>query len=479
MQPRVLLINPPYDIQRYMGGLGKIGWVFPPMGLLYIAAYLRKAMPEARVDLYDCQVETRDFWGLMRETQPNIVGITCQSALVYSTLQLAEDIKGRYPDTTVVVGGVHVNIRPDDLLRSPHVDYVVQGEGEVTFTELCAALSSGGSVEGMPGVCHKDAAGALIHNSERPLIKDLDTIPRPALDLIPLAKYRVSPDLRTGDRFGMVLTSRGCPHNCAFCANILLTKRTYRTRSIQSVLDEIDYYIEHIGIDQLMVFDENFGVNRRRAMELCDAFIDKGYPQQFSWWAEMRVDDMDEELLTKMKTAGCSILSFGLESGVQRLLDLIDKRTTLEQIEEATHLIRKVGLRSRASAILGLPTETRAESLQTISFAYRLPLDLVRFAIATPFPGTRLWDIAVAEGKLDPDNVDWTRLSLMGGYADHDPPYYPEGRTPGEIKRLQRRANFFFFLRPRIILAFLRRIRSLSDMFRLWRGFVRFARASA
>ena len=487
---RILLVNPPYDIGRYMGGLAKVGWVFPPVGLLYIAAYLRQQEPAWEIGIYDSQVEERVFEALLDEFRPDVVGITCQSALVYSTLEAARVVKEKNPLTRTVVGGVHASLRPQDLLEGPHVDLVVRGEGEETFLEICAAWEKERPLDGIAGISYRQAgtrdAGEPLPGSpreitgtpDRPISADLDSYPMPALDLVPIEKYRISPDMRTGSRLGLIITSRGCPYDCMFCANKLLTKRSYRLRSIPSVLEEIDYYLEHHQITQLMIFDDNFAVNKKRTLELCAEFVKRGYPEKFSWWTEARVDVLDEEILTAMKRAGCSIISLGLESGNQRLLDFIKKDITLEQTRTTVGLIHKSGIKSRASFILGLPTETRQESLNTIKFAYSLPLDQVRFSIATPFPGTELWDIAVQEGRIDPEHIDWTQLSLMGGYADFLPLYYPEGRSAEEMKLLQRRANLFFFLRPRIIWGYLNRIKSPGDLASICSGFFHLVKAT-
>jgi len=474
---RVLLVNPPYDIKRYMGGLAKVGWVFPPIGLLYIASYLRKHQPAWDVRIYDSQVAEQDFREYFDDLRPDIVGITCQSALVYSTLETAHIVKQGNPQTLVAIGGVHASLRPQDLLGSEYVDLVVRGEGEETFLEIGAAFQEQGSFAGIPGISYRGLS-ELIHNPDRPISADLDSYPMPALDLVPIERYRISPDMRTGSRLGLIITSRGCPYDCMFCANKLLTKRTYRLRSIPSVIEEIDYYLEHYRINQLMIFDDNFAVDKKRTLELCAEFVRRGYPAKFNWWTEARVDVLDEEILTAMKRAGCSIISLGLESGNQRLLDLIKKNITLEQTRKTVELIHAAGIKSRASFILGLPSETRDESRQTIRFAYSLPLDQVRFSIATPFPGTELWDIAVQEGRIDPENIDWTKLSLMGGYADFLPLYYPEGRSAEEMKRLQKRANLFFFLRPRIIWGYINRIKSREDFFNIFMGFFHLVKAT-
>ncbi len=409
----ILLINPPYNIERYMGKLGKVGFVFPPIGLLYIASYIRKCNPSLNIKIYDFQVEEENFQDFLKKFKPDIVGITCQSALVYSTLKIAEDIKKIDQKIKVIVGGVHASIRPQDILNSENVDLIVKGEGEETFLEIC----NNKSLKKIKGISYKSKLGETIHNPERPINYNLDNYPMPALDLVPIEKYKTSPDIKTGTRLGILLTSRGCPYSCIFCANKVLTKRKYRARSVKSVVEEIEYYIKNYDIDQLVIMDDNFVVNKQQTIRLCEEFIKRGYPKKFKWWAQARVDCLDEEVLKIMKKAGCSILSLGLESGNQRLLNLINKGITLQQVVNNVKLVKKAGINSRASFILGLPTETKEESLQTIKFAYSLPLDQVRFSIATPFPGTKLWDIAVKEGKINPNHIDWTNVSLMGGLA--------------------------------------------------------------
>lgn len=474
----ILLVNPPYDIKRYMGGLGKVGWVFPPVGLLYIASYIRANNPSFNVKIYDSQVDENNFLKLVDEFKPEIVGITCQSALVYSALETAKIVKQKRPDALVVMGGVHASLRPEDLLRSKDVDLVVRGEGEETFSDICRTFQAGGSFADISGISYINQLSETQNNPDRVMAADLENYPMPALDLVPIEKYRISPDMRTGSRLGLIITSRGCPYNCMFCSNKLLTERTYRLRSIRSVIDEIEYLLTHYKINQLMIFDDNFAVDKKRTLALCAEFVSRGYPEKFNWWAETSVDVLDEEILTAMKNAGCSIISLGLESGNQRLLDMINKKITLEQTRKIVELIHRVGIKSRASFILGLPTETRAESQETIRFAYSLPLDQVRFSMATPFPGTELWEIAVQEGRIDPDDIDWTKLSLMGGYTDFLPLYYPEGRSAEEMKQLQRKANLYFFLRPRIVWGYIMRIKSLDDLKSIMKGFLHFMKAS-
>ncbi|MBN2331328.1 MAG: cobalamin-dependent protein [Candidatus Aenigmarchaeota archaeon] len=467
---KFFIINPPYDIERYMGKLSKVGWVFPPAGLLSLASFLESNGVQVR--LYDAQVATTPLVEEIRRFRPDMVGITCTTALVYSMKHTAKLVKDNF-DIPVVVGGVHPTVMPDETLGDPNVDFVVRGEGEITTYELLRALKTKryGRILGLSYT----ANGKVVHNPPRPLIKNLDDLPYPAYHLIEFDKLRSSPDLDFGSRMMVVYGSRGCPYNCVFCANRILTNRRWRVRSVHNLMGEIDLLINKYGINFIMMGDNDFTVNREWAMEFCREYIKRGY-SHIGWEANVRADQVDDDLLALMKKAGCRLILLGLESGVQRILDMMNKQITLEQAETAVKKIKKAGMLVRASFILGMPTETREESLQTIRFAKKLPLDQVRFAVATPFPGTELFDMAKQDGMGEID--DWTKFSLMVGYTGHDPVYVPHGRAAEEIKALQRKANLEFFLRPRIIWSMAKRIRSFRDVKKMARGLYHFMKAT-
>ncbi len=466
---RVLLINPPYDINKYMGKLSKMAFVFPPIGLTYIAGYLREK--DIDVSIFDYQANDETIESVINNFNPDIFGITCQTSLVYSTIELSKRLKREFPEKKIIVGGVHASLRPQDLLKEESIDYVVNGEGEVTMFEFVEAIQSGSEPGKVPGVLYM-GDGKISGGSPRAMTADLDTIPMPAIDLLPIHKYRVSPDMRTGDKVGVLITARGCPFNCIFCSSVLLTQRKYHMHSIERVCKEVERFIQDYGVNQLFIVDDNFGVNKRRSKELCREFIHRGFHKKITWWADARVDCVDEELLTLMKEAGCSIISYGVESGSQRLLDYIKKGITLEQVRETVRITKKVGIDIRATLILGLPTETREESLQTIEFAKELKIAQVRFALATPFPGTQLYDIAREEEGFTSD--DWTSFSLMSGYVSDTPIYVPKGRDGKELTQLQRRANMYYFFKPRTIMVYLRRINSFSAFRDISLGALRF-----
>jgi len=465
---KILLINPPYNIKEYMGNLSKVAFTFPPVGLMALAAYAREK--GHRVKILDFHVEHLDIFQEIKDSRPDVVGITCQTALVYSTIDLAKLIKERFPDTKIIVGGIHPSIRPLDLLKEPEIDAVVVGEGELTLEELLNLFQKNPNptideLSQIDGVAFLDNNGNIVKTKKRALISDINILPMPAYDLVDFNNYRPSPDLKMGTRLGVISTSRGCPYHCIFCADRIIFEGRYRAKSLDNVFKEIEYFVSHYDINQLIIYDDNFIVKKDRTVKFCKRFIEKGYHKKINFWIESRVDSFDREIIEQLRNAGCKMISMGIESGVQRILDMMHKNVSLDQVVKGVNLIHDVGgIAARGSFIIGFPTETTEESKETIRFAYNLPLDFVRFAIATPFPGTELWNIAVKEGKIDPENIRWTDLSLMAGYTDHDPLYYPEGRTPKELVRLQRYANFRFYLKPKVIWNLLK-TKSLNDIF--------------
>jgi len=457
---KVLLINPPYAIERYMGRhLARVGWVMPPMGLLYVAGGLEQA--GIAVEVYDAQADGRSLEEVLRSSAPDVVGITCTTALVTSGLHAASLVKKHDPRIPVVVGGVHPTVRPDEILGDPSVDLAVRGEGERTMVEVVEALAAGRSLEGVEGVSYCDG-DRVIHNPPRRLERNPDNLPWPARHLVPMHVYKMSPDWSVRRPFDLVFTTFGCPFRCMFCAAQTVSGGSYRRRSIGSVMAELDDVVARYGIRSLLLGDDSFASSRDHAMELCEAYVSRGYHRRIPWFVSTRVDSVDREILQAMKRAGCGLVSFGIESGVQRLLDRIGKKITLEQSVRAVRLAKEAGLRVRATFILGIPGETHDESLETIRFSRTLPVDQVRFALATPFPGTDLWRIAEEEGTLKVD--DWMNLSLMGGYRQGQLAWVPKGRDADELKRLQRRANLGFFLHPRAMLEYLTRIRTPADV---------------
>lgn len=462
MTMKVLLINPPYNIENYYGKLSDLAFLFPPVSLTYLAAYVRQF--DNQTAIYDFQVEEKNFEDFIQDFKPDLVGITCQTALFYNTLKLAKKIKEFFPEVPIIVGGAHPTYRPDDFFEDSAIDIVVRGEGEQTLLELVSYYQNSKdlTLENIKGISFKKNK-EVIHNPNRELIKDLDILPLPAIDLLPLEKYRVSPDNYLGGQVGLISTSRGCPFGCIFCACKNAFNRTYRARDLEKVFEEIKYYLDNYHISELFIMDDVFGLEKDRALRFCQGMIDRGYNKKLSWWCQIRVDCVDEELTKKMKEAGCGIISFGIESGVQRILDFIAKRVTLEQIKKAVKTAKRAGLEPRGSFILGLPTETLRDSLKTILFSLKLPLHRAKFGLATPYPGTKLWDIALAEGQVKDKGEDWDRFTQMAAYTKYKPSYIPQGRSALGLVFLQKFANIIFYFKPSVAFSFVKQVKSFDD----------------
>lgn len=462
---KVLLINPTFDVVRQLGELGKLYVRARPLGLGHLAAYLESKGIETRI--IDGQISdlTKETLGEeIEKFSPNIMGITSTTALASAAHEIAKWVKNISKDVKVVMGGVHPTVLPGETLEDDNLDVVVRGEGEITFFELVRAFETGANLGGVLGISFK-SNGEIIHNADRPLIKDLDSLPPVSDHILPRELY---------DGYS-ILTARGCPFNCIFCSSRTLWGTRYRVRSPENVFVEIDSMVNKYNPKEIAFIDESFVINKKRTEKICNMFIERGYHKKISWICSSRADLIDESILEKMREAGCNAISFGIETASQRLLDVLKKRTSPEINERAVRMAKKAGIKNvRATFILGIPTETREESLATIKYAKKLPLDSAKFSIATPYPGTELYRVALSEGMNIPK--DWSKLHQGVGFSEYDPLYIPKGRGAKELKRLQKRAHLEFYLSPRRILYISRiwdiswkGIRSWEDIRMYWR----------
>jgi anaerobic magnesium-protoporphyrin IX monomethyl ester cyclase len=462
----VLLVNPCFDLRRHYGGLARAGPTLLPVGPAYLAAVLEQH--RRPVTIWDGQVHPGGLDGLaelLRAELPSVVGITCFTPMVPQTHAVAELVRNMLPDSAVVVGGTHPTVLPAETLEDANIDYVVRGEGEHTLPELLKAWERRTTLGNVLGISYRQD-GTVVHTPDRPYEEDLDSLPLPARHLLPLDAYRQVPDAAIARPIQAMITSRGCPHRCIFCSARLSSGYRYRAHSPARVLEEMQLLIEEHGARQIIFLDDNLVVDRDRVREICERILERGYERRAVWTCAARADQVDEPLLHSMRRAGCRLISFGVETGSPRLMRLIKKGITLEQIRRAVAAARQAGIFVRGTFILGLPTETAEESRQTIAFAKELRIDSAKFSLATPYPGTELYAMAVAEGL--PPITDWGRLSSMAGFSTYEPAYVPLGRQASELKALQRKAMREFYLRPRQLFAMLGRTRTVSDLALYW-----------
>jgi len=449
---RILLVVPPADREKEYGKLKDSRPQYPSLGLSYIGAVGRHQDHEVRV--VDCDAEELSFTdvdGAVRDFKPDLLGMQTFCTTIRRCHSIAERAKKIDPSMQVVLGGVQATLFPEDSLNLGAVDYVVLGEGEMIFSRLLDALQrEGEGLEDIHGLAWKKE-GRVIINRGASLIGNLDDIPLPALDLFPMQKYNSAAQLR-GDRTVHMMTSRGCPNQCINCCTPKLFGRSYRFNSSERVIQEIKRLKDRFQVDGIQFYDDVFTLHRKRTMALLDALIDEKLG--ISWTCFTRVDLVDPELLMKMREAGCYQIFYGIESGTQRLLNLISKGIKLEQARQAVKDTKKAGIEIVASFMLALPTETREDTLKTIQFALELNPDYVYWLTATPYPGTRLFEVAKTTGILL--DIDWSNFSVFNEIV-----YVPEGRSVEEIRSLIKYAYRKFYLRPGYALRRLNNLRKL------------------
>jgi len=463
--PRVLLVFPSFDYEEQYGGLAKAASSMVPVSLIYLGTYLKqKGVP---VRIFDGQVMEQTEAAVrlqIEEFAPTMVGITTYTPMAPDAHKIASVIKKIDPSLPVVMGGTHPSVLAREVMADPNVDYVVRGEGEETVFELVEALSTEDGEKNLDkvlGLTYRKGA-ELVSNPARALEVDLDKLPIPDWSMLPLDRYHQLPESTFRTPVRAILTSRGCPYKCVYCSSRYTSGYKYRYRSADNVCDELDILINQYGARQILFLDDNFVVNKKRTHELMDEMIRRGFHRKILWTCAGRVDQVDQPLLEKMKAAGCKLMSFGIETGSQRLLDLLKKGAKVEQARKAVELARKAGLKTRGTMMLGIPTETREESLATIKFAKDIGLNFAKFSLTTPYPGTEIYNYAKENNLIEGE--DWKRFSSQAGYANFDPIFVPEGRTAEELKTLQRRAMREFYFRPRQVLDMLKNMSSVADI---------------
>jgi radical SAM superfamily enzyme YgiQ (UPF0313 family) len=317
---------------------------------------------------------------LVAWVKPDIVGATAVTINEKKALRIFDDCKRIDPSIVTVMGGPHATFDAENLMAgNPSLDFIVRREGEATFEEFCRCLGTGSGFSHVKGLSFRNDAG-IVHNEDRPLIEDINTLPIPDRSLVELSKYKA---MRLAIN---MVTSRGCPHQCIFCVGSKMVGRKVRYFDVARVVDEFEMLV-NLGFRQVNIVDDLFTSHKKRCMQICDEIVRRGITHP--WSAFARVDTVNEELLDSLKRAGCTDLCFGIESGNQEILDLVKKKTNLEVSRKAIEMCRKAGIRPLASFILGLPGETRDTMKKTMEFAASLGAHY-GYHILAPFPGSEV-----------------------------------------------------------------------------------------
>lgn len=438
---KVLLVVPPGSLSESYGRLSTAAGELPMLGLAYIAASLRDQGHRVKIVDYEVHGKTfRDFQRDLLTYVPDVVGMTAYITNMQRCAKLAEMSKRTNPDATVIMGGPQVSIFPDSGMNCSAVDLCVLSEGEIVIRNVMNALANGSGFGDIKGVVYRRKDGKVVNNGRETLVDNLDILPLPALDLYDMDAY-FPPVYVRGRNVANMMTSRGCPFKCTFCETKLTFGRTFRYHSTERVINEIKQLIQR-GFKSIQFYDDIFTINKRRTKELCRAIIEKGI--RIQWQCFTRTDCVDNELLALMKRAGCYTISFGAETGNDELMRLLKKSLTVAQNRKGIRLAKRNGILTNSSFMLGIPTETREQSLKTIKFALTSGLDYAVFPILEPYPGTALWADAHKYGTFDSSGK--YQNNLMANVSDV---WIPNGRTREELEQLAHLAMRRFYLRPK------------------------------
>jgi anaerobic magnesium-protoporphyrin IX monomethyl ester cyclase len=385
---QILLIYP-YFKPRY----DRSSFRFPPLGLGYLASSLKSCGYQPQ--LLDCTfLDREEAWQRANKSKADIVGIYSMVSMLEDSLTFARIMRNRCD--LLVAGGPLPSCSPATFLDD--FDLVVIGEGEQTIQEIVKGYEAGLDFSSIKGLEYR-YQGVTIQTPKRELQLDLDEIPFPARELFQNQKYIDHWKRRFGHSATTVITTRGCPFSCEFCSNAVFGV-TYRERSPGNVLNEVEEALA-LGYDRIHFADDVFTLNKRRMMQICEEILARG--MEFKWECLGRVDSIDKATSEAMKKAGCDMIFFGIESGSESILMLMNKRILLDQARRAVEAASAAGLKTGAFFILCYPGETDETVLKTIKFATSLPLDYLSFTMPYPLPGTRLWDRikskVVGEGK--------------------------------------------------------------------------------
>lgn len=414
---RVLLLSPFYSsVYGSFKPALKAGFLNPPIGLCYIASSLQKNGYE--VFIIDAESEDTSLDKLVRDAltlNPDIIGITATSPVFRSALEISRSFK-KLSSVPIVLGGPHITIMRNQVLEGyPEFDFGVVGEGEETMIELLRAIACGQDLSNVQGLIYRDGSNRVTGTQERTVLRDIDSRPFPARTIIHNERYTRSVPGKGIVKAAAVMSSRGCPFQCIYCAIKKIPGGNHiRMRSAKNVIDEIEDIVKKLGIRHITFNDDDLTISRSRTMEMCEEIIKRKL--DITWEGLTRATLVDRELFQIMRKAGFVRVSFGIESGNPEILKGLNRNVTLEDVEKAIEMAKEAGIVTRGSIMIGLPNDTRKTVHETLNYVCRLKsLDQVIINITTPYPGTVLEEMAKkGEGGMRLLSEDVEELRRFG-----------------------------------------------------------------
>jgi anaerobic magnesium-protoporphyrin IX monomethyl ester cyclase len=434
---KITLVNPPYPQSVHSHP------PFIPLGLAYLGAVAEKAGHQ--VTVIDCQADKltyETFQNRIVDTPSDVIGVTATTLLYKSAMRLITIAKQIQPQAITVLGGSHGTFWDENALNEyPSLDIVVRREGEQTFIELLNRLQEQSSLSNVLGITYR-VGEKIVRNQDRPFLQDLDSLPFPAHHLLPLENLK-----HNGKIIFPLVSSRGCVYWCDFCSTVRMFGRGYRWRSPKNVVDEMQFIHDKYGVDQVTFYDDAFSVNRDRVLKICEELHDRNL--HLKWDCGTRVDMVDRELMETMRGAGCFAVWLGVESGSEAILGAMNKRIKLDQTRKAYKTAHEVGLMTIANVVLGFPGETEQTARETIRFVKELSPEDVGFYIATPYPGTPMYEEVKKNG--------WLRITDFDKYDTAGPTFETPSLSMEELVELRYKAYQDFYLRPSYVFKMMRK----------------------
>jgi anaerobic magnesium-protoporphyrin IX monomethyl ester cyclase len=448
MAKRVLLVCPHSALEVFKES--KISLVVPHIPYVSLASLAGMALKHGHsVQILDLSISSDPFFDLLdklKKYKPDTVGVTFTTSLFQEAKEVAKRVKEFDQNIKIIAGGAHPSIFPEEVVEKCNFDIVVYGEGEITLAEVL----NDRPLNEIDGIAYRSQSGEVIKNNPRALIENLDDLPYPALYLYQAKNYHTAKVNAKKSPVAAIETSRGCPYSCIFCSKHIFTNRL-RKKSPQRVADEIEMVLD-LGYREIHIWDDCFSADLNHAKAVCDEIIRRGLKFPWNIYNGIRVDRVDEELLNKLKAAGCYRISFGIESGDQNILDKVKKGITLEQAKEAVKMAKDAGIETLGFFMIGLPGETPESIKRTMEFVKELDVDLPKVGIATPLPGTPFFDEWKSRGLIH--SFNWADYVM---HSETRIASYPNFKDE-EIFKYYNQFYRQLYLRPKFILK------------RLWRG---------
>ncbi|MFC2040939.1 B12-binding domain-containing radical SAM protein [Chloroflexota bacterium] len=404
-------------------------YIHEPLGLGYIAAFLiLNGFKDVEIHIAAFEAD-REI--VSEAARAELVGFTATSPMMKHAKALARQIKQANTKIVIAFGGAHPTSLPENTLEDKNINLVIRGEGEETIREVAQAIEKGESFSEVKGISYRNG-NKVIHCPDRGLIPDIDALPFPARNLMNQRKFLEIGYKKYGDRGAWIFSSRGCPYKCTYCASWRIWTRKWRARSPQNIIKEIKGIVNDFDVDRINFADDTFTISKKRVIEFCELLGREGLG--IPWGCNVRADSVDKELLETMRSAGCTDVWIGAESGSPLILDDIKKGIILPQIENAFKWSKEAGLKRRAYLMIGSRRESKETILQTEELVERARPDTLEFSILTPYPGSDDYERAKRGGYISED-VDWSGINLFSS-ALIDTQYLTRDEVKGERARL-------------------------------------------